>query len=836
MDKIINKHQALCGVAWIVICCILILRPTRFVTENPVVVSNQEISAYSEAIKGDNLAAQRFVATYSHIADIKIYLLNENAGGEFRFILFDADYNPIMDKNVIVENAEGLPGLYAIELDQDVEAGKEYCYMIQGVSEEFYVAYEDTATSGTTYNKQLFYGGTEVRGRNIITEYDYELPFGKGKSFACYAAIVLLGMLITFLSKKHYEKHPEKNYLLTVETVWKRIAGPIIVVAAAICMIAIWPCNLFKNTAALNSYVIYDGLDIIFFETGILIVASILLYGVYHKREHKSNDMGLSILRDRWTDYLQAAFLALAFQATVHYMNALYEDQHTIAYLEMLFYLGLSLIVTYKRKEIFNRINLLYIIIAAAAGYLYYNAHVANVATEDGMQILRLTIYAAVIAGIVIINTVAILLRKQVKGISKYGIIVAVFLALLIIFRNTRGWTIYLACVFALYYLRIAAWDKKERLLCNICNGILLHFAVMTCYCLMHRPYVIFQQSRYPFIFHTVTVTAEYLLLIACAAFVKLIHLYRNNPKLSYIWKELSLFGISVVYLILTLTRTGYLAIVLMFIVAFPIVCLSNHFKKKALSVAALLIAAVIACFPAVFTLQRIVPSVVAQPEKFDIEWLPADIIDVRKMDGQYYMTIRGFIRLFEMKVLGIPEEDCIESIITSKNDNDVDKMLLASVNSIGAMLPSETEEETQEEKLQTYSNGRLDLFKLYISHLNMAGHDDMELRSEDGSVGNVHAHNIYIQVAYDHGIPVGIIFILFILYTFIQSAVYYNKRKEDRMCSLLPLTVVIVFAVAGLTEWVFHPCNPLTLGLMLALTPLICDVRGKSADTAGRV
>ncbi|MCM1264064.1 MAG: hypothetical protein NC313_15235, partial [Butyrivibrio sp.] len=796
MDKIINKHQAVCGVAWIVVCCILILRPLSSVTEKPVIQSSQEISGYSEAIQGDNLAAQRFVAPYSHLADIKIYLLNENAGGKFRFILFDADYNPIMDKDVTIESAEGLPGLYTIPLNQDVEAGKEYCYMIQGVSEEFYVAYEDTASSGTAYNKQLFYCGTEVKGRNIITEYDYELPFGKGKAFACYAAVILLGLLVSFLSKRHYGKHPEKNYLLTVETVWKRIAGPVIIIAAAVCMIAIWPCNLFKNETdnyVIYGYVLYGVPDIIFFETGILIAAAILLYGVYHKREHKSNDMGLSILHDRWTDYLQAAFFALSIQATVRYMNALYENLHTIAYLEILVYLGLSIIVTYKKKEIFNCINLLYVIIAAVAGYLYYHAQMANVATEDEMRILQFTIYAIVVAGVVIINTVTIILRRQVRGISGYGIIVAFFFALLIIFRNTRGWPIYLVCVYSLYYLRMAAWDKKERLLQNICNGILLHFAVMACYCLMHRPYLFFMQTRYPFIFHTVTVTAEYLSLVVCAAFVKLVESYCRNPKLSYIWKELSMFGISTVYLILTLTRTGYLAVIMMLLVTFSLVFFSKHFKKKALSAAAMLMVAVIVCFPAVFTLQRIVPSVVAQPEKFDIEWFPDDIEDGRNMDAEYYMTIRRFIQLFEMRVLGISEENSIKSVISSKNDIDSDKMLMVSVKQSGAMLSSEAVEAAAESaiesegKLEAYSNGRLELFKFYIAHLNMTGHDDMELRSDDGSQGNVHAHNTYIQAAYDHGIPVGIVFILFILYTLIRAAVYYNKRKEDRICSLLP-------------------------------------------------
>lgn len=830
MNKIIDKHQAVCGVVWIVVLCIILFRPTRFVYEKPVVQSSRQISMQSEAIRGDCLAAQMFVAPYSHLQNIKIYFLNEAAGGEFRFILFDADMNAVSDMNVIIEDAEEMPGFYTIQMDLDVEAGSEYCYMIQGVSADLYVAYEKTDDSGTSCNGTLFYSGVEVRGHNIITEYDYAIPLGIGKELLCYAALVLFGCLLSVLSKKYYKKHPDKNRLLTVEMVWKSMASPIVIAGALVCMAAIWPLNLFANKPNRYNYARFNALDIIFFETGILIAAGILLYGINHKREHKSSDMGLSILRDRWTDYLQSGFLALAIQSAVHYMNALYENHHIIAYREMLIYFGLAVIVTYKRKEAFNLVNAIYLTIAAIAGFSYYHAQVMFVETEDEMRILQLTIWAAVIAGIVIINTVFILVRRRINRISRYGIILAAFFTLLLIFRNTRGWVIYLVCVFSLYYLRMSVWEKKERLLQNICNGILLHFLVMTGYCLLHRPYLFFRMARYPFIFHTVTVTAEYLSMVVCAAIVKLFSAYRREPKLSYIWKELAIFGISTVYLILTLSRTGYLAIVVMLLVVIPVVCLDRHRRLRAVSAtAAVLTAAVIVCFPAVFTLQRIVPAVVAQPEVFEIEWIPDEIKDERNMNSEYYMTIRRFVQLFEMKVLGIPDEKCIKSIINVKDDRNSDRMLVASVTLSGAEFSDGEDEMQAETDLDTYANGRLEIFKLYITHLNMTGHDDMAVIMPDGTVEGAHAHNTYIQAAYDHGIPMGIVFIIFWLCTLIQSAVYYKKRKEDRMCSLLPLALLITFAAAGLTEWVFHPCNPIAFGMMLALSPLLSDMGGEA-------
>lgn len=828
MNKIVNKRQAVCGTVWIVILCIIItLWPLRLVNERVISRSRQQISMQSDAITQDNTVMQMFIAQYDHLQNIRIYLLNESAGEEFNFILYDASMKVLMQQFISTDNMEEMPGFCLVQVNQDTEVGREYYYLIQGVSSDFYVAYEDTETSGTIYNGTLYYGNVEDTEHNIIAEYEYSVPLRKGKTLVCDALLVMFGIAISFAAGKYYGKYPEKNRLLTVETVWKHVATPVVAVLALISMAAIWPLRLFTDEIE----------TIICFEIGVVIAAGILLYGINHKRPHKSSDMGFSVLRERWTDYLQAAFFALAIQSGVHYMNALYELRHTIAYREMLVYLGLAVIITYKRKEIFNPANLIYLILSAFAGLYYYKTRTASLVNDEEIRVVVLNIRVAVVGGILIINTFSLLLRKfskprkESKCSPAYCFILAVFFALLIVFRNTRGWPIYLVTAFVLYYIRMAAWDKKERLVDNICNGILLHFLVMMGYCLLHRPYMFFIYTRYPFIFHTVTITAVYLALVVCAALSKLMGAYRRNPKLAYLWKELTVFGISVEYLIFTLSRTGYLAVIVMAVIVVGVVCLGMKGKLRALSYAlALLFMSVILCFPAAFTAQRIIPSIVAQPETMDIEELPDEVVHGRVMDSKYYITIRRFLQAFEMKVLGIPEEKCIKSFDYAKADTDIfdeyddDKMLVASADVSGREFSDGASEETHESDAEIYANGRFAIFELYIHNLNMGGHDKMEIILPNG-VMIVHAHNVYLQVAHDHGIPVGIVFIIFGFATFIQSLVYYKRRKDDRQCSIFPLAVLISFAVAGLTEWIFHPCNPIAFCLLLALAPLLVDV-----------
>ncbi|MDE5931927.1 MAG: O-antigen ligase family protein, partial [Lachnospiraceae bacterium] len=406
------------------------------------------------------------------------------------------------------------------------------------------------------------------------------------------------------------------------------------------------------------------------------------------------------------------------------------------------------------------------------------------------------------------------------------------------------------------YYMRAAIWEKRDRLPQNICNGILLHFLVMAGYCLLHRPYMFYVYYRYPFIFHTVTISAVYLSLVVCAAFVKLLGCYRREPRLSCIWKELTVFGISAVYLLFTLSRTGYLAVAAMAVIVIPVVCLGMKKKVRSLLIAvAMMFFIVLLCFPGVFTAQRIIPAVTAQPETMPIEELPSEIQHGRDLDSNYYITIRRFIHVFQSKVLGIPDEECINQYKTAKADREsdteycmaaggfaADGMLVASTDFSGSEISGQeegedsgqmSEEEQRESDAEAYTNGRLDIFKLYYENLNMEGHDDMYITLPDGNLV-VHAHNIYLQTAFDHGIPVGIVFILFGFGTLIQSAVYYRRRKDDRLCSALPLALLIVFAVAGLTEWIFHPCNPIAFCLLLMLAPLLTDM-GRTVEGTSR-
>ncbi|MCM1122530.1 MAG: O-antigen ligase family protein [Eubacterium sp.] len=830
MNRIINRRQAICGTVWLIVLCVVFaLWPLRLVKETVVSDSRKQMVAESEAITPDYVVQQMFIAQYDRLKNIDIYFTDGTIGEEFNFVLYDAAMNMIMQQVINTEDMKTMPGYCTVQINIDVEVGREYYFLIQGIDAPFHVAYEDTEESGNRYNGTLYYGNVEDTQHCMIASYEYEVPLRKGKTLVCDALFVLSGILVTYFTGRYYRERPEKNVLVTVEQTVKAVCNPFIVLAGVIAFLAVWPCKMFTGITA----------SIIFYEVSVLLAVGIALYAVNHNRTGYATDRTiLDLLKGKWQNYLQSALFAGAIWSCCNYMNGLYEIHHSVAYRQMLIFFALAVIVTYRYRDIFNLVNFVYIVAAAAAGHHYCVRATEALENPEELDfvVIKLTAWAGVLAGLVIIGTVRSVVRRRIRDVSVwYGILVAVFFALIILYRNTRGWPIYLVCAFTLFYLNMAAWNKKAALLNNICNGILFHFGAMVVYCLLHRPYMFFIYYRYPFLFHTVTMSAVYLSLVVCAALVKFLDAYRKQHRLAAVYKELLVFGVSLVYLILTLSRTGYLAVVVMALMIIPVMCFSLEKRwRSMLHSIGMMALALVLCFPVVFSAQRMIPAVVARPEAHEVEEFPTEIMHGRDTDSRYYITIQRFIQVFQMKILGIPEEkslraiymvvDAGEELFHNPLIADIDEILLVSAEDTAAGAQTEDgTPEGEEQEDDSYTNGRLEIFKLYYNNLNKTGHDDMGIMEVNGHY-NVHAHNIYLQVAYDHGIYVGIVFILLGAGTLVQAAVYFHKRKEDRACAALPLAILILFAIAGLTEWIFHPCSPIAYCLLLTLAPLLAD------------
>lgn len=815
MKKIVYKSKAIQTVILIVAVCLLVsLWPLRIWHETVTESILPKTGMMTGVVNDDCTILQSFVAQYDHMDTISLYLGDETEGNSFFVRLLNEGQVMIAEEEVQIR-ADNLPGHYEVMIDVDMEVGKMYHLIVQGNGSEVFLGCEPISMDEKPYAGMMYYNNESVDGMNLAADYNYSVPLRKGKVLLFGGILALLAGLLIWMVGRYYQKK-ECDKLITAERAFKFVMNPVVAVFTVVCLIAVL-------MGVCGNYL----LDNTFFFISVILLSMIMFYGINHNRDGQPPVVTLDYIKSHLADLLQSVFIAGAIGACCEYMAGLYDIHHAMAERKEMLFFALAVIAMFKWKEIFNLYNLVYVVVAGVLGYFYYQNQADLLMQQTiketeipwNLQVIRHTTLIGILFGLILIRTViGLVKRKLSRPRFWYAGFLLLFFAAIIIFRNGRWWTVAMAVAFTLFYLSYGMWEHKGRMLVNIARGIVIQFVWATGYCLLHRPYTTFRTARYPHIFHTVTITASYLTLVECAVVVILLQKLGKSRKLKDTWKEWVLFGVVSAYMLFTMSRTGFFAVGAT--VLFAIIIMSAGRGKEKLGnmgkTVAALVLAVVVCFPVTFTVQRTVPALVSDPYMYEFENFVDDTLRGRKLNSVEYMRVGRFIDVFADKIFGIPE-GTFDIYGEIAEYNRTHNKLVASAD----YVPDENWQEEKTDSEDDYTNGRLDIFRSYIEQLNMTGHEEMGAVLKDGSIAT-HAHNIYLQTAYDHGIPVGILFMLVGIGTLTLSCFYYHKKKNEITYAALPAVVTVAVATAGLVEWIFHLCNPCGFALMLVITPLV--------------
>ncbi len=849
MKKIVYKSQAIQAVILLVTAVLLLsLWPLRIWNETITESIPQNTGAMTDVINDEYTILQSFVAQYDHMDTISLYLGDGTEGESFFVRLLNEGQTIIAEEEVEIK-PEQLPGYCEVMIDVDMEVGKMYHLIVQGNQSAVFLGCENVSLAEMPYAGAMYYNSSTVEGVNLAAEYHYRVPLRKGKVFLFGGLLALTAIILIGAVRLFYRNREDK--LITVERTLKAVLNPIVAAGTVGALIAV-------GMGACGNYL----LDNSFFFLSVLLLSAILFYGINHNRDGQEPVITLEYIKGHFPDLLQSVFIAGAVSGCCEYMAGLYDIHHKMAVRKEMLYFALAIIVMFKWKEIFNLYNLIYLIAAGIAGWLYYQNQVELLAGQAikeaeipwNIQVIRHTTLIGILLGLILIRTViGLAKRKLARPKFSYAGLILLFFASVILFRNGRWWTVAMAAGFGLLYLTYGMWEHKERLLVNVCRGIILQFMLTTGYALLHRPYLTFRTARYTHIFHTVTITATYLTIVECAAIVILLSKLSKSRKLKDFWKEAVLFGVVSSYMLFTMSRTAFFAVGVTLLFA-VIVMAAGRKKEKLKSIGSslgVMALSVMVCLPVTFTMQRTIPVLVSDPYVYEIESYVDEALRGRKLDSVEFMRVGRFIDVFAEKIFSIPEGtfdiygEIAEYERTHMNGIEISELEMMGENGEAEDFNGEvsgvedsgetsltetaldgadsevTDPRDEDPQKEDYTNGRIDIFRSYIEQLNMTGHEEMGAILKDGSVAT-HAHNIYLQAAYDHGIPVGILFVLAGVGTFIVSLLYYNRKKDKITYAAMPVVVTVAVAVAGMVEWIFHLCNPCGFVLMLVITPLL--------------
>lgn len=787
----------------------LLIWPLGLWEKTEISKSNEIQSEESGPISVAQNGTQLFLAEGKELKAIELYALNEMKSETISLRIYDGGYKQLWETFYVVGKNTKFPGFLRIPVGIEVEEGALYFYTVEGLTKDLYLAYEKTATSDSVANGQLSYGGVVLPDVNIITRYIYEEPFG-GWMIAGIGAFLFVtafaGCKITDVLLE--TKFKNKNREITLQRLIQWVGNPLIAVGVISALWSVFP----KRTFGVG--VINYG----FYYLGILLTASVLFFGINYKRKDNNSFDVLKkeVVTEKLPQWLMAICFAKILWSCYEYMNGLYDVHHTWATCKILTWLGLAFLCTLKKEEWMKIWNLVYLIPAAVVAYLRYKPFV-GLETEEAIT-GRLQVKLVFVAGFVMLQVLVSLIQLILKKRKAYGswsywylgIFVAV-ITLMIVFRNTREWPVIAAIMFGVFYYRMWLWEKRNCLMQIFCNGIILNFVYMVYYCLMHRTYQRFRHNRFSMGFHTVTMTGYYLALVLCAVMVCLFAKYYKTKRWQDCLKELSLLGVGNAYLIMTLSRTGYLAALVMEIFICVFFVLLKEKKKISGIVKKFAVGIVVSalCFPMVFTAQRILPAVVNEPVYSEVEIWDYTVQKGEAKDSGLYIDITAFVKIALNKLLGM---DAGNISLTS--------MKPVYIMSDSIMVASEAE---SMEEVRDISSGRLTIFREYIKEWNFTGHEDMTFQLPNGDTP-AHAHNSYLQVIHDHGLITGVLFLIFGVVSFLLSIRNYSVKKQEgeEFYNALPIAVILAFAFAGLVEWIFHYANPMGFSLFIVIIPLL--------------
>ncbi|MBO4457985.1 MAG: hypothetical protein J5802_09715 [Butyrivibrio sp.] len=903
MRKIIDRKTAYRAVLLIIaLVAILSVWPFRIWTSVTETSSRGE-KLEERSVNWDHLYSQKFVARYDRLSSLDIYISKMEKGRYIEISLFDENgIAKIKAQHDAPEGYEGegvnevlkvqfdtdgfdIPGYVRVPLEYNVEVGKEYMFYVQGCRSKFNIELE-SVPDNSEYVGSMYENDSEVPGKHIIAGYNYRVPVSKKISFCIIAAIAVLTAALYGVIGLWFSKHPGSNTLVTVEKCIKYTANPIAAIVYLTLMVMVFPLKLFDMRAA----------DIIFYEIGLIVAAAITLYAINHKSV--KSEVGISYI-DKINAGEKVRYFCIMFSMAMviwnscNYMNAFYSIYQQLAERKMAIWLLAMILLTFTAGEAFNALNLVWLIASTIGGIRYYMIHLIP-DTEKEFDLKNAALKYAIII-VILSGFVAINLIKRIFGyiqerihknisvtedrvkVSAFGIFVYLFFILLVIMRNNSWWGVALAAIYSCLYIRGLVWKGRKDWLYIFSGGLMLNFVISLCYCVLYRIFAGYVSGRYGFLFHTVTIAGEYFIFMGAAITVlltaKIVALPKGTGAKEIIktsWKEMVLFGWIASYAIFTVTRTAYIAIfVCLFgILLVVLVCHGNKFGKILLT----MILSIVVCFPAAFTLQRMVPAMVGDPA-FHLD--PTDGRDIDATDtfirggaawgNPNYMCVERFINLFESKIFGIDVGDYKFPVDINNYDPKTEKPyfdlygnpyegsdeeaesegasgddyeeessgravpcdsdnLLASARLTRAetllLLDALEEHIDESNKWDIVLNGRVTIWNLYMHNLNMTGHEDQPTWPSGEYL--YHAHSSYIQMAYDYGIPVGIMFLLFIIGSIVFGLIYYRKNEKMQPLALMPFAIVCGVMVAGMTESVFQFAYIMTPVMMFAIFPLM--------------
>lgn len=457
---------------------------------------------------------------------------------------------------------------------------------------------------------------------------------------------------------------------------------------------------------------------------------------------------------------------------------------------------GIIILTAYDIKDFIKLPYLIWIIVYGLYALLSFDGWKEVVEVEE---LLKTNLWVAGLYGILLIRMVykfAVERKKpQIRWIP--FIVCMVILLGMIFIRTDYDWpkAILMICVF----LFLTDFKEKDlnNLYCGILDGIIVGFFVIQIQAWMYRPY---DFIRYMGMYTHPNLNALFYLCAYCA-FLGKWYLWKLKQKnMLFRIPFILLAGLVVGTMFYTGGRASFIAAV---VITFVFLIFQSISRKKWKIIefmldGFLIVAAIGMCILPAFWLIRYIPMYVREPLYFaadEISGLDKKINKFDQNDSPKYIEFNEAIPYMFGRYLWFLDEttaEALEAFIRDFPDSlkpslQVDAAELHEAITFKPIAIVEPGSDRYHPLIKSDDgegvyDSRIDIYRYFLGKLKWIG--------EENTVQGVwlsktyqasHCHNVFLQFAYDFGIIVGVIFILFILISYITALIGLIKRRTGQ-------------------------------------------------------
>lgn len=854
---ITKKNACLLVTVLAVLAALLTIWPARIYKEDHVFAGHGEIQRVSRPVDEENDAGEYFTAQYSHLETLGVYLTSYETGTSIKFQLFDTrdGVNTLKAEEHLEVDPAQLPGYFMIPVDVDLEPGETYVYLVRGENGSvFHVGLESeqvSADPSAPVYELGFYHDTSINGLATATKLIYRMPLDKKDSLVLGLLYLAAGAAAGLGFLLYYRLRPEKNRLTTLERVMQYCGTPLVFLYGGFFLVCIWQQRYDERLS-----------DNLIYSIGVILTMLVLLFALWHDRTGLPDMINGEMARKKWRHYAVSICLMLVLACSTTYMNAVRDVVH--AAMERWILILLCLMALFMgggareegeehRRRLPKPVWWLCIPVALLGVWMLI--------FRNGRQ------WVVLLAAVSVLLLVRYIFWRE-RSLWLQDLCRGIVLHFLFAVCDSLLHRYYFAFVYTRFGMQFHTVTVTGYYL------LIVGAAALTLFSVRFRQ-VLAEGGNHSFWWYLDRLWKEALFVGICGVYMLMT------------MSRAGIFELAILYVLAALLTGWSVrhaagqnaAAQSKKSVGDPLAggtsssgkteasheretvpsgktearleaataeseeeCLHHGKKSGAWRMLAWTLLATVVLFPAVFSNQRLISTTVAEPHWYEeVEPYPDALVRHTSWNSKWFMSTEIFIRDFTDRVIGGGLGTKIydhfdwgehQNVYATSMDQYVTGRLSPGQQekpSVLVVLAMNTESLAGAGKGLTsldegdYSNGRLGLWSIYLSQLNLTGHQNMGAALPGGGLA-LHAHNNVLQTAYDYGIPAGILFGLCQILGLAAAVLYFIRSADrmDRTYAMLALFIVLGYTVTGIVEWTFMLCNPFCIVNLLCLVPLL--------------